>query len=147
MQRLSNPPQPLQARSPGDGGQLPPNLRDSSGTARPPRRVCQALAPCPAHPTMLLPIVAREAERILCPICCQDRRRATYAAQLAAAATTLAPPTPHHPRACSGWPRGDGPKLESLGVPPAGDGPHETTTEQGIYTHGIAAKQRQHETA
>jgi hypothetical protein len=35
-------------------------------------------SPCPSHPEILLP----RASRVLCPICAQDRRRASYAAQL-----------------------------------------------------------------
>ena len=40
--------------------------------------------PCPLHAGMLLRIAVREAERMLCPICAQERRARGYAASKAA---------------------------------------------------------------
>jgi hypothetical protein len=39
--------------------------------------------PCPSHPRMLLPMAAREVERLRCPICAQTARAASYARQRA----------------------------------------------------------------
>jgi hypothetical protein len=46
--------------------------------------ICIGYAPCPLHAVQLLPLPTRDGERHLCPDCAQERRRAHYAASLAA---------------------------------------------------------------
>jgi hypothetical protein len=65
--------------------------------------------PCPAHPEILLP----RASRVLCPICAQDRRRASYAAQLVQWQSSV-PLTLHPAPAGPDGPHGQGPEPGAL---------------------------------